>query len=130
MVKNGVRQGGIIIHQSYILCLYLDGLLCKLQAVGIGCRIGNLFTGVLAYADDSALLAPTVRAMRYTLKLCDDYAIVFLDMFNATKSKCVIVKPPRMCDAFLNIVRNRIEIVNRCPQLGHMIDCQCNDSAA
>ena len=77
--------------------MYLDGLLCKLHAAGIGCRIGNLFTGVLAYADDIALLPPTVCAVRYLLKLYDDYAYAFSIMFNATKSKCVIVKRPRMC---------------------------------
>ena len=29
-----------------------EPVLCKLQAAGIGCRIGNLFTGVLVYDDD------------------------------------------------------------------------------
>ena len=55
--------------------MYLDRLLRKLQAAGTGCRIGNLFLGVFAYADGIALLAHTVHAMRYVLKLCDDYAM-------------------------------------------------------
>ena len=98
----------------------------------VGCKIVNLF-GVLAFADDIDLLAPTVRAVRYMLKLCDDYANAFSIMFNATKSKCVIVKPPRMCtytESNFYIGGNRIEIVNRLPHFGDIVDCKCNDSTA
>ena len=56
-VRNGVRQGGII---SPVLCwIYIDGLLCMLSESGVGCYIGRVFVGALAYADDNALLAPT-----------------------------------------------------------------------
>ena len=40
----------------------------------IGCFIGNLFVGALAYADDIALLAPTTRTVRSMLGICDDFA--------------------------------------------------------
>jgi len=57
-----VRQGGII---SPVLCwIYIDGLLCMLCESGVGCYIGHVFVGALAYADDIALLAPTPSAMR------------------------------------------------------------------
>ena len=39
----------------------------------------------------------------------------------------------RMCEYTepnLNIDGNRIDTVNHLPHLGHIIDCQCNDSAA
>ena len=39
----------------------------------IGCFIGNLFVGALAYADDIALLALTTRTVRSMLGICDDF---------------------------------------------------------
>ena len=86
------------------------------QAAGIGCRIGNLFTGVLVMPMIFALLELTVRALRCMLKLCDDYVNGFSIMFNATKFNCVIVKPPRMCaytEPNLHMGGNRTQIVNR-----------------
>ena len=50
-------------------------------------------------------------------------------MVNATKSKCVIVKPSRIC-IYRTKYGNQIEIVNRWTHLGHIINCLCKDSAA
>ena len=59
---NGVKQGGVF--SPVLFCIYLDGLLSRLAESKIGCFIGDVFVGALAYADDIALLAPTTRAMR------------------------------------------------------------------
>jgi len=61
-VLNGVKQGGVL--SPVLLCVYVDGLLLAVRAAKIGCFIGTMFTGILAYADDIALLAPTAHAMR------------------------------------------------------------------
>ena len=42
-----MKQGGM--SSPIFVYVYLDELLCKLHAAGIVCRIGNLFTSVLAY---------------------------------------------------------------------------------
>ena len=42
-----------------LFCVYIDGLLSAVSAAKVGCSIGTMFTGILAYADDIALLAPT-----------------------------------------------------------------------
>ena len=55
---NGEKQGGVF--SPVLFCIYLDGLLCRLAESKIGCFIGNVFVGALAYADDIALLAPTI----------------------------------------------------------------------
>ena len=49
----------------------MGGLLEKLINAKVGCFIGNAFLGVLAYADDLALIAPTPSAMRKLLSICD-----------------------------------------------------------
>jgi len=43
--------------------------------------------GVLAYADDIVILAPTASAMRTMFRLCDMYASRYKIMFNAGKSR-------------------------------------------
>ena len=47
--------------------IYLDGLLNILATAQIGCFIGRVFVGCLAYADDIVLLASTTDAMRNML---------------------------------------------------------------
>ena len=85
---NGVKQGGVL--SPVLFCIYLDGLLRTLCSSKIGCVVGTMFTGILAYADDIALLAPTPLAMRCMLSICEKYAAEFGVLFNATKSKCIV----------------------------------------
>jgi hypothetical protein len=131
VVKNGVKQGGVV--SPVLFCIYLNGLLCELEAAGVGCFVGRMFVCVLAYADDIVLIAPTPYAMRKLLGVCDEYASCFSIMFNAKKSKCLIIQPShRACNCVLPnptfyIGGNTIEIVDRWPHLGHVIDDRCND---
>ena len=87
-ILNGVNQGGII--SPILFCVYLDGLLQRLSELRVGCNIGQVFVGVLAYADDVVLIAPTASAMREMLDQCDRYAREFNVVFNVKKSKCMI----------------------------------------
>jgi len=59
--NKGVRQGGII--SPILFCIYIDGLLHRLNKLAIGCFIVSIFVGALAYADDIVLLAPSTSAM-------------------------------------------------------------------
>ena len=52
-----------------------------------------MFVGALAYADNIVLLAPTARAMRKLLSLCDEFASEFNVLFYAKKSKCLYIRP-------------------------------------
>ena len=82
-IMNGVKQGGVL--SPVLFCVYIDGLLKALTANGIGCFIGNIFTGVLAYANDIVLLCPTANAMRRMLSICEAYATAYCVQFNASK---------------------------------------------
>jgi len=52
--------------------MYIDGLLHRLKDSKVGCCIGKVFVGALAYLDDIVLLAPTPRAMRLLLQICEN----------------------------------------------------------
>ena len=86
-ISNGVKQGGVL--SPILFGIYLDELLLKLKKSGIGCHIGNIFTGALAYADDVVLLAPTKHAMSLMLKICSEFTKTFDLIFNADKNKFI-----------------------------------------
>ena len=80
---------------SYIIYIYIyiyiDGLLRMLRELNVGCFIGDMFVGALAYADDINLLAPTPSVMRHLLYICEQYGRKFSIMFNANKSAWMYV---------------------------------------
>ena len=96
---DGVKQGGIIIPALF--CVYLDSLLLALSRTRVGCFIGDIYVGALAYAGDVTLIAPTARTMRYMLHVCEDISREFCVTFNAAKSPCVVVstKPERYSES-------------------------------
>jgi hypothetical protein len=59
-IVNGTRQGSIASPTFW--SVYMDPLLKQLRNLGVGCHVGNVFMGVVAYADDLVLLAPNRAA--------------------------------------------------------------------
>jgi len=123
--KNVVKQGGVI--SPVLFCLYIDKLMGLLHDSGFGCYIGEVFLGALVYADDLVLLAPTPAAMRHLLILCDNFAINYDIVFNASMSKCLHFSPRTRCKLDANnnlqffIGGKSIEFVCEWPHLGHII---------
>ena len=73
----------------YLFYIYIDDLLVGLEKLGYGCFIGKLFYGVLAYADDIILLAPSLSALRVILDFCTYYAIMHNITVTSMKSYCI-----------------------------------------
>ena len=61
-VKAGVRQGGVLSPDFY--CIYIDELVEILSKMGIGCHLKNVFLSILLYADDMALVAPSLKGLQ------------------------------------------------------------------
>jgi Reverse transcriptase (RNA-dependent DNA polymerase) len=130
---HGMKQGGDL--SPVLFCLYIDGLLEALSKAGVRCFIGDNFVGALAYADGIVLLAPTASALRSMLVICDKYASDYAIVFNASKSKCLVVLPRsrrflydylRQCTFYIG--NNPIDYVDSFVHLGHIISQQLTDN--
>ena len=61
-ISNGVKQGGVL--SPVLFTVYLDELLHRMSNSRLGCYIGNIFCGTLAYADDVIInVAPSVACV-------------------------------------------------------------------
>ena len=84
-VTAGVRQGGVLSPDLY--SIYVDDLIGKLISSGIGCYYGKMFAAALFYADDMALLAPSIRGLQRLLSICEAYCKEWDICLNSKKSK-------------------------------------------
>ena len=81
----GVRQGGILSPDFY--CLYVDALVSDLESLNVGCYVMDVFMASLLYADDMAVLAPSVKGLQSLLEKCSDFCERWDICLNAKKSK-------------------------------------------
>ena len=72
-ITAGVRQGGILSPDFY--SIYVDGLIEKLKQSKRGCYYASNFAAALFYADDMAVLSPSVRGLESLLTICGEYCI-------------------------------------------------------
>ena len=112
----------------------MDDLLLLLSKSGFGCYIGAHFVGVLAYADDIVLVAPTATALRKMLAICEDYADDYCICFNASKTKCLVFLPncrrslaKQFQSCVFYVANKSIEHVKSFSHLGHLFTSEFND---
>jgi len=83
-MQCGVRQGGVL--SPVLFAVYIDGIIDKLEGVGLGCWPGNVFVGCILYADDIVLISPTVHSLQMMLDVCSSFALEVDMRFNSSKS--------------------------------------------
>ena len=106
-----------------LFTLYIDQLLLRLRNTGVGCHIGNVFTGGLGYADDILLIAPTVYSLRSMLKMCDSFGFEFNVSFNPDKYQLLnFTKSGEQGIAGITHNNVFIKVTTVCKHLGHYID--------
>ena len=87
-----MRQGDCI--SPLLFTVYLDVLLIRLRASGIGCRLDNVYFGALSYADDVALLCPSRMGLEKLLEIARKYAEEYDVTFNPNKSQLLLYPAP------------------------------------
>lgn len=84
-ISNGVRQGGILSPHFYNI--FVDELYKKLEICQSGCFMGTHYTGIIGYADDVTILAPSAVAAQKLLNICSEFCIDNGIVLNEKKSK-------------------------------------------
>ena len=84
-IMAGVRQGGILSPDFY--CLYIDDLVAILKRLNVGCYIRDIFLSILLYADDMALVAPSLKGLQTLLGACESYCVEWDISINHSKTK-------------------------------------------
>ena len=90
-VPNGAKQGGNI--SRVLFSIYADYILHGLKSNGMGCHVGAVFAGALAYADKIILLSPCRSVLNDML---DNAAMLSADFnlkFNPTKCQLLHFQP-------------------------------------
>jgi hypothetical protein len=82
-ILNGVKQGGIA--SPVLFTIYMDILLKHLETCGAGCMVGNSYFGALSYADDLAILSPTITGLQLMLNECQKFGDEYGVCYNPTK---------------------------------------------
>ena len=103
-----------------LFTLYLDGLIHKLKHSGIVCHINRTYCGVFGYADDLAIVSPTLFGQRKMIEICEEYASEMDLLFTKKKSKLLCynmlldVKPVvYLCDAIVDVVDSEMYLGNK-----------------
>ena len=87
IIKAGVRQGGILSLIFY--CLYVDDLVEILSNLCVSCHLKEVFLLVLLYADDMALVSPSLKGLQILLTATEQNCAKWDILLNAKKSKNV-----------------------------------------
>jgi len=118
---NGVRQGGVL--SPILFTTYIDVLLQRLEASQTGCVVGGEYMGVLGYADDVTLLAPTAHALKAMLRICEDFGREFSLTYNAKKTVCIHFKSRGVKCHTPNVSLNNTELqwLSTVKHLGNLV---------
>ena len=118
-ISAGVRQGGVLSPDLY--SLYIDDLITILKSLGIGCYVRGIFAASLFYADDMAVLAPSIKGLQKLLDACNSYCEVWDIKLNEKKTKNICFGIGSTPTHSLSLNGSIIPWENQCVYLGMML---------
>ena len=124
-VSNGVKQGAVI--SPILFSSYMDALFDRLKRNAVGCHVGPVYAGAFGYADDVALVAPSLYSLRWMIATCEEFANEYRIDFNPTKSKLICFNAN--IDHTPHIILNGqpVSVVLKDKHLGNYISSSIND---
>ncbi len=87
-LEQSVRQGGVLSPWLYLL--HINDLLVKLRNSGHGASVGSTYCGVVAQADDIALIALSPDSLQHMINICYSYSTDWRFKYNPNKSMIVV----------------------------------------
>jgi hypothetical protein len=127
-VSNGVRQGAVL--SPFLFNIYMEELICNVQKARYGCHVGYscIRYGILVYADDILLLAPSLNALQNMLDICTSFGTATGLQYNCKKTVCIDFHGNDDCctegncyNVYLN--KQRLSWCKAVKHLGHYLTC-------
>ncbi len=87
-VQQSVRQGGVL--SPWLYMLYINDMITELRHSGHGAYVDNIYCGVVAQADDIALIALSPASLQKMLQVCYQYSCNWRFLYNALKTKVMV----------------------------------------
>ncbi len=105
--------------------LYVDELIDTLEHSGCGCKFGNIYYGILIYADDIFLLSPSAYGLQKMLTMCSSFANQNGLHFNSKKTQCIMFHHKQCVDTIneLTLNWNILTWSHDITHLGHHFNC-------
>ena len=125
-ISNGVKQGRVIL--PLLFSLYIDELFLLLKESVMGCHVGLTYAGAFGYADDIALVAPSLSSLKQMIKICEQFTGSHSITFNPLKTKllCFNIKlESKVSTVYLN--GERVSIVEHEKHLGNYVSTDIAD---
>jgi len=120
----GVLHGVMFYLNTSLLLMVLNKARCL-------ALFSFVFVGALAYADDIVLVSSSATTMHKLLHACDLYVAEYNILFNASKSKRMVISPSRCrsiqyCEFVLK--SKPMEFVLSYVHFGHLLTDRLDDS--
>ena len=122
---NGVKQGAVL--SAILYCFYVNGLFQLLRKRRSGCWIQGTFSGIVGYADDNFLIAPSREALQDMLDTCHEYAKEFNLKFSTdpdpakSKTKCLLFSNKKLNIEKMNLGEDKLPWVEVGKHLGNTL---------
>ena len=106
-----------------LFAVYMDDLYSQLRDSGSGCHIGNHYVGSLGYADDTVLMAPSLKGLQTIVDVSVNYARKYDVIYNGSKSQFLIFpsNSGSHVKRQISIDGNVLQSVNEAVHPGHHI---------
>ena len=118
-VRAGVRQGGVLSPDFY--SIYVDDLIYILKESGIGCHVHCVFAAAIFYADDMAIISPSIRGLQRLLDICGSYCADWDICLNDKKSKNMVFGKKGVISFQVTLNSKPIEWTEQWKYLGVML---------
>ena len=93
-ISSCLLQGNILSPKFFNA--YMDELLYKFEESGLGCKLYNVYCGILMCADDILLFCSSITKLQLTVDICVSFGIEMGITFSLLKSNRLAIYPGKI----------------------------------